>query len=568
MPRSRRYGPGKAGYAVVSAITLFAASGVLTGCSSSQPSSSGLSTARQRPRVTRVTYPVSTFSDKVVIGRRTTRLPLGSGGILRLGRGHAPLGAVLSASSKRPPAHWSVNAEPLHAPIHIRLSSGRLHGKAELSFPYNPAVLPKGVPPSSAMGIATYDPVKRAWLNVPVRVDRRSHRIVAEVSHFSWWAPWTWDWTNLGAEISNSVLSLLGKRTGRPTCSNEPLPSYVQNVVTESDQNDPLYSCAANAGGTLEVKLVDNRNYADVLIFPVRVSAARADAGGNLFQAGLSKILFRNMGQNRLYIPPLGSAYVKIPNTHFKTATFTAGPTKRTLLADIAQIVFGGLDLAEFGPLLAKVAEACGQFITTAPLPTSLTAVYELVGSAGDCLAKASAAAAHAGLFDQLKASQLQRLGGSLTFLEHLDIVGVTIGVADEIGDLVLGRTVDQPLRQFTVYHAVSAPPRTSPPTTAPSTTAPTSYQPGSHFDDYCVIAWPTAPVYTSNAIQMTMSCVHVDENTYLFTVVQYDDPNFKPTPDSGQMHVVGTVIGTAHSDYGYNELEVLASNVTFTSQQ
>jgi hypothetical protein len=104
----------------------------------------------------------------------------------------------------------------------------------------------------------------------------------------------------------------------------------------------------------------------------------------------------------------------------------------------------------------------------------------------------------------------------------------------------------------------------TSPPaTTNPTVPTAPSFATGSHFNDDCVIAWPTAPTYTNNSIEMTMSCDHVPEGQYLFTDVTYDDPSLQPTPDSGTMHVVGQVLGVARSDYGYSELEVQASDVT-----
>jgi len=108
--------------------------------------------------------------------------------------------------------------------------------------------------------------------------------------------------------------------------------------------------------------------------------------------------------------------------------------------------------------------------------------------------------------------------------------------------------------------------------TTPPSTTAPTPTEPsfttGARFNDDCVIAWPTAPSYTSNSIEMTMTCEHVPENEYLFTDVVYNDPSLQPTPDTGTMHVVGRVLGVARSDYGYSELEVQASQITILGSQ
>ena len=126
----------------------------------------------------------------------------------------------------------------------------------------------------------------------------------------------------------------------------------------------------------------------------------------------------------------------------------------------------------------------------------------------------------------------------------------------------------------------ISATPQVVAPTstTTTSTTTTTTFPPaptsttlppaptfatGSHFSDDCVIAWPTAPSYTNNSIEMTMSCEHVPEDQYLFTNVVYDNPSLQPTPDTGTMHVVGQVVGVARSDYGYSELEVQASNVT-----
>jgi hypothetical protein len=132
-----------------------------------------------------------------------------------------------------------------------------------------------------------------------------------------------------------------------------------------------------------------------------------------------------------------------------------------------------------------------------------------------------------------------------------------------------------------TVYIAAAqrTPPATSPPpttpstttapapptTTTPSTTTSTGGQPlaiGSSFASECVVAWPTAPVVTSNSIQMTMSCDAVPENEYLFTDVVYGDPNLHVTPNNSRAYVVGKIVDVATSGYGYKELVVQASSV------
>ena len=108
-------------------------------------------------------------------------------------------------------------------------------------------------------------------------------------------------------------------------------------------------------------------------------------------------------------------------------------------------------------------------------------------------------------------------------------------------------------------------PPTTPQPTPPPVRTAPQTPQPlaiGSPFNDKCVVAWPTAPVRTTNSIEMTMSCTHVPENIYLFTQVDYGDPNLRITPSTGAIHVEGHVTDIATSEYGYKEIVVEASNV------
>ncbi|MGO9955395.1 MAG: hypothetical protein ACLP50_05355, partial [Solirubrobacteraceae bacterium] len=105
-----------------------------------------------------------------------------------------------------------------------------------------------------------------------------------------------------------------------------------------------------------------------------------------------------------------------------------------------------------------------------------------------------------------------------------------------------------------------STTPTTSTTAPAPSTPQPQSLAIGAAFDSECVVAWPTAPVRTSDSIQMTMSCSQVPEDKFLFTQVVYGDPNLAITPDHDRAHVVGKIVDIATSAYGYRELVVQAS--------
>jgi hypothetical protein len=148
-------------------------------------------------------------------------------------------------------------------------------------------------------------------------------------------------------------------------------------------------------------------------------------------------------------------------------------------------------------------------------------------------------------------------------------------GAAFEIGTWVADQHLDQSAFDLSVFPVIKVKRRpraapgasstTTPTVNAPptTTTAPTgSLAIGSAFSDKCVVAWPTAPVRTTNSIEMTMSCAHVPENTYLFTQVGYSDPNLQITPSTGAIHVEGHVTDIATSEYGYKELVVEASNI------
>lgn len=507
-------------------------------------------------------FPRSDFSARThVAAAGPTALALGGRSFLTLPAGAAPAGDVLAATSASPPAGgWDRDTVPLRAPVHLTLSRGDLRRASLLSFAYNPALVPAGVSPAAIFGISTYQPGTNTWVPQTVKVDHQHHLIVAIIRHFSWWEPWRWDW----GRISQDVLSVLGKRTSPPACASGSLPGYIQDVVTESDSDDPLYSCAENSDGQLEVKLVNNRNYGMVMTFGAPVSYAHHDNGGDTLQALVSPLIDRTLGRKQLYIPPLSGAEVVIPDTRFTVATFKAGPTRATLFADLAQIAFGGVNVAQLGGAYTKAAAACGQYFATNSLPTSEQGIVSLVESMSGCLTRTVIALSRSGALDRLTIDQLEHISGVLTFLDHATLAAATIGIATEIGDLGLGATVDRGLRQFTVYHAVKSP--VTPPSTPTQTPTPNGLAVGDHFSDQCGIAWPTAPTYTSDSIEMTMSCEHVPEGEYLFTDVVYNDPNLQPTPDTGLMRVIGTIVGVAHSDYGFSILEVQASDVTFDS--
>jgi hypothetical protein len=116
-------------------------------------------------------------------------------------------------------------------------------------------------------------------------------------------------------------------------------------------------------------------------------------------------------------------------------------------------------------------------------------------------------------------------------------------------------------------YLAPTTTTTTTTPTAATPTTPPLAAQPqslavGAPFNSECVVAWPTAPVKTTDSIQITMSCQGVPEDEFLFTQVIYGDPNLPITPEHDQARVAGKIVDIATSGYGYRELVVEATSV------
>lgn len=100
----------------------------------------------------------------------------------------------------------------------------------------------------------------------------------------------------------------------------------------------------------------------------------------------------------------------------------------------------------------------------------------------------------------------------------------------------------------------------------APAESTPTDdpFGIGAPFMQECSIAWPSAPVITSSAIQLTLQCSGVPANQFQLIVAVYPDPTLPVTPSTGTMLVSGSVADTGRSDAGIDYLVVQASTVEF----
>ncbi len=152
-------------------------------------------------------------------------------------------------------------------------------------------------------------------------------------------------------------------------------------------------------------------------------------------------------------------------------------------------------------------------------------------------------------------------------------INGFTLGISDGSGRVAhsyhpneIGHTATAEVLANRLDVQLRPPPPTTiaPPsatTTQPPIQGGTTWDIGESFAAECVVAWPTAPVYTSNAIQMRMSCLGVPSQ-FLFVDVAYGDPNLPMAPNTGYVVVRGTIVDIAESSYGFRTLVVIADDV------
>jgi hypothetical protein len=548
----------------IATLGVLLAVGLTTTACSRGFATTGSSATTGPPVTTFAPFPVSKFqSSATVRAGHTTRVPLGGGGVAILPAGAAQPGTTVTVSSADPPGHLDATERPISPPVHIALSRGTLRGAATLEFPFRAASVPRGVNPTSAIGVSTYDDSSHTWVELDFAARISGRMIIVRVPHFSWWDPWTWDWANLGARVSQDILQFLGKRAGPPSCSGG-LPSYVSSVTVQDAPSVPIRGCAETSSGSLDVKLVDNRNYGVVVHYGEPVSWGWHARSSNLLGAAVEGVIDHFLGRDELYIPPLGSAAIGIPNGGWEEANFTIAPNAGTVVADLALLALS--DLPVPATLIStQVAIDCGRLFSFGQFSATAAGVYTLASQAASCLDEVAKAIAKSISPDSGGGKALHQAVGILEAARYAGDVGIGLDLGAELGDLILGTTVDRTLRNFAVFHSPASTTTSSPTTTSTSTTQP-SLAVGSSFDSLCVVAWPTAPTITNSSIIMTMSCESVPETDYLFTNVTYDDPNLPITPDTGEIRVIGRVVNVATSDFGYRELVVQASNIILPS--
>lgn len=421
---------------VLAAATM-AASAVLAGCGGGSHHSSSESSHRKVDVVHPGSYPAS----------GTTAV---GGGVTVRFLSPQPAKARLKVSTAGAPAAPSGRA-PIASPAHFELVGGTFGKGAVITFPL-PAAL-ASPDPAGVIEVGTREDGATGWSTAAAVVNPEARTVTVRAAHFSWYEPWTWDWSNLAADANQDIGQLVGKRTGPASCSSSS-PTWVRS--TPGVENGPalvVRGCTESQNGNLVVQLVNNRAYGLVLHYGGPVTFGWHEAGGNPLDKQENKLADVLVGDNALYLPPGGRASVGISQpSSFNEEDFRVDVTKASLGLDVLRTI--GTDLLpDVGDkAIAEVAKACGGTLTEAEKPDSITnlgAVRDDGLAAIDCITTGFTEAVRDGLLDGKKVAELGQVASSL---KKASVVGKALnlyGVEWDLGDLFVSEAWVKPNPSF-----------------------------------------------------------------------------------------------------------------------
>jgi hypothetical protein len=462
MERRSRTGPARFMAAAVAAVMVVV---FLAACSGGTPKSSKKSLPKDPGAV------------QVVAGQATT-LDLGGGADLIIPPGSMTAGATVRATYQGAPGgNWD-KSNPTTDPIElISNPPDAIHGLLTLEFPVPVDSLPVGADPATAFGVSTFDPATKNWTSYNSTYDAARHMIVAEIPHFSWWAPWTWDWGAIWRDITQGFGSLVGARSGPAKCSGD-VPSWVNSLVGLTNAADiALHACGESQGNVLDIEMQNNRPYGQVLNYGAGVKWGWHEDGSTIQDKLRNTVMDHLMTPNQLYIPPLGSASVGIVEPPAGSSTsWHLGPTGASIGTDLVFYVIGKtidkivpLDL---GTCVTGVMDEQLSDVTVGALRSDLVAM-------GECVLKSFTASVNGGLLNKVSVGNLSSTFGVLSKVsvatQGLELAG---GLIWKIGDLVadwIGNKGKPLGNGFSVSAKAAAVSPSTPPTTSAPKPPPTT---------------------------------------------------------------------------------------------
>jgi len=333
----------------------------------------------------------------------------------------------------------------LASPVKLTLRGASMPGGATLEFKL-PAELAKRPELARKTGIATWNEKRREWTPKRANIDLARGVISVATTHFSWWQPWTWDWTGIKAAISQSVGELLGKRAGPAVCSRgQTVPSWVAQVVGV-DNHDAIAvrACAEGEDDVLAVELVNNRPYGQVLNYGSAIKWGWHEPGDSQVDQIRNSLVDAFLDEGQLYLPPRGRASVGVYQlAKGQRAVFHIGTSGATLVGDVASVIVPE-GIAAVGKRMGSlVLGECGAFVSQVFPVSELSAPdksLEHAIAAADCLRAAFLQVVAEGVVDSWKVQEAAQV---LDVLRKAHIAGRTLDIGWPILDLLVDSNID-----------------------------------------------------------------------------------------------------------------------------
>ncbi|WP_433615775.1 hypothetical protein ACQP2P_12675 [Dactylosporangium sp. CA-139114] len=411
----------------------------------------------------------------VVAGQATT-LQIGGGADLIIPPGAMTPGAKVSATYRGAPAGALDATASTWSPIELIADPpDAIHGLLTLEFPVPVDKLPDGVDPAIAFGLSTYDPATKTWTPFAATYDEGRHMVVAQIPHFSWWAPWTWDFDGIWRDVAQGFGQLTGARSGPARC-NGAAPDWVRSMVGIGNGADiAIHSCVQAQSDVLDVEMVNNRPYGQIMTYGSGVKWGWHDEGDSVEDKARNAVVDHFVGKNQLYIPPLGRASVGILKPAANSSSmWYIGPTALTVGTDLTFYALG--KAIDYIPLVGCTLSA----LLSAKFDLSIGALRDDLVAVAQCVYESAQDALKHGKLDKVKVNKLGSILGNLKkaslLARGIEVAG---GLTWKIGDLVADWVVNQSNQLgngFSVFSkAAGATGATAPPAVTTSTNPPST---------------------------------------------------------------------------------------------
>lgn len=351
--------------------------------------------------------PTRSKSSAVRVRRnQATTVDLGGGAHLIIPPGAMAAGATVRGTYDRPPAGTWGDLNPTAHPVKLVSDPpDAIHGLLTLEFPVR-----ANDASATGFGISTFNRATDRWTPVPSSIDTARNMVVAQIEHFSWWNPFSWDWASVFARVNQRTGEIVGKRAPAATCErHQPVPGWVAS--TPGITNEPaiaIRACTEGEGDVLAVEISNNRPYSMYLHYGAPVKWGWHEGGDSAEDKARNALGDRFAGTDELYIPPRGRASVGI----FKLAgykEFSIGAGWRSVGVDVLANTLGESigKIPRAGACLSGLfAQSFGDF--------SPAKVRDGVVNLLDCVTQEAAAF---GYFDSVTISQLESISHSLGFI-------------------------------------------------------------------------------------------------------------------------------------------------------